>query len=176
MSLQGSFDVLGFADVVNLLAHKRESGRLRIRGPGVATDFFFDAGRLTAADDGEAQPPISEKEARTRVEEAFFEILAHERGTFEFQSGPTTPWTAGLSASVERVLSEANRRLEEWRKNPEHDARLRRDLNEFWSLPPERRAQLRKFDHDLHSEDRPGPIALACGLLWNRRPCKLKAA
>src|SRR5437763_1081417 len=116
MSLQGSFDVLGFADVVNLLAHKRESGRLRIRGPGVATDFFFDAGRLTAADDGEAQPPISEKEARTRVEEAFFEILAHERGTFEFQSGPTTPWTAGLSASVERVLSEANRRLEEWRE------------------------------------------------------------
>ena len=51
------------------------------------------------------QPPISEKEARTRVEEAFFEILAHERGTFEFQSGPTTPWTAGLSASVEALIS-----------------------------------------------------------------------
>ena len=116
MSLQGSFEVLGFADVVNLLAHKRESGRLRIRGPGIATDFFFDGGRLTAADDGEAQPPSSEKEARTRVEEAFFEILAHERGTFEFQTGTTTPWTAGLAASVERVLAEANRRLEEWRE------------------------------------------------------------
>src|SRR5436190_4504752 len=116
MSLQGSFEVLGFADVVNLLAHKRESGRLRIRGPGIATDFFFDGGRITAADDGEAQPPSSERDARTRVEEAFFEILAHERGTFEFQSGTTTPWTAGLTASVERVLGEANRRLDEWRE------------------------------------------------------------
>src|SRR5947209_2945988 len=114
MSLQGSFDVLGFADVLNLLAHKRETGRLRVRGPGVATDFFFEGGRLAAADDGESQPPGSEADARSRVEEACFEILSHERGTFEFAAGPGSPWNVGLAASVERVLSEANRRLEEW--------------------------------------------------------------
>ena len=116
MSLQGSFDVLGFADVLNLLAHKRETGRLRVRGPGIATDFFFEGGRLAAADDGEAQPPSSEADARARVEEACFELLTHERGTFEFASGPGSPWNVGLAAGVERVLSDANRRLEEWQQ------------------------------------------------------------
>src|SRR5437764_7008163 len=116
MSLQGSFDVLGFADVLSLLAHKRETGRLRIRGPGVATDFFFEGGRLAAADDGEAQPPGTEADARARVEEACFEILAHERGTFEFAAGPGSPWNVGLAAGVERVLLEASRRLDEWQQ------------------------------------------------------------
>src|SRR3954462_9916123 len=101
MSLQGNFEVLGFADVVNLLAHKRESGRLRIRGPGVSTDFYLDRGRLAAVDDGAAQGPRPEREGRARIEEACFEILAHERGTFEFQSGPASPWSIGLAASVE---------------------------------------------------------------------------
>src|SRR5437764_10676494 len=116
MSLQGNFDVLGFADVLTLLAHKRETGRLRVRGPGIATDFFFDGGRLAAADDGESQPPTLEREARTRVEEACFEIMAHERGTFEFVPGPTSPWHVGLTAAVERVLADATRRLEEWQQ------------------------------------------------------------
>ncbi|MDQ1396578.1 MAG: hypothetical protein QOG64_1837 [Acidimicrobiaceae bacterium] len=116
MSLQGTFDVLGFTDVVSLLARKRETGRLRIRGPSASTDFYFENGRLAAADDGESQPPTYEREARARVEEACFEILAHERGTFEFQPGPSSPWTVGLAATVERVLAEATRRLEEWRQ------------------------------------------------------------
>src|SRR3954447_26029355 len=114
MSLQGSFDVLGFGDVLNLLAHKRETGRLRVHGPGLATDFFFEGGRLAAADDGDSQPPSNDRDARARVEEACFEILAHERGTFEFAPGPGSPWTVSLAAAVDKMLAEANRRLEEW--------------------------------------------------------------
>src|SRR5205823_1215352 len=98
MSLNGTFDVLGFTDVVTLLARKRETGRLRVRGPGGGVDFYFHDGRLAAADDGESQPPASEREARVRVEEACFELLAHERGTFEFQAGPASPWTVELVA------------------------------------------------------------------------------
>jgi hypothetical protein len=51
---------------------------------------------------------------------------------------------------------EANRRLlEKWRADPEHYARLHRDLRAFWALPTERRQRLRQLDRDLH-ETAPG--------------------
>src|SRR5262249_38223204 len=48
----------------------------------------------------------------------------------------------------------ANRRLlERWRADPDHAARLQRDLKAFWALPPERRARLRQLDQELHQQD-----------------------
>jgi hypothetical protein len=43
--------------------------------------------------------------------------------------------------------------LAKWRTDPEHYARLKRDLQAFKALPPERQAALRRLDHDLHQED-----------------------
>jgi len=51
------------------------------------------------------------------------------------------------------ALASNVRRLEQWRKDPEHSARLQRDLNAFWAMSPQRRARLRKLDQDLHQED-----------------------
>jgi hypothetical protein len=42
--------------------------------------------------------------------------------------------------------------LEKWRADPDHYARLQRDLRAFWALPPARRKQMRQLDQDLHQE------------------------
>lgn len=56
---------------------------------------------------------------------------------------------------------DSNRRLlDRWRGDPEHYARLRRDLHAFYALPPERQEQLRRFDRDLHSGDLTGQTRL----------------
>jgi hypothetical protein len=47
-----------------------------------------------------------------------------------------------------------NRRLlEKYRTDPDHYARLRRDLAAFQALPPERQERVRRFDRDLHDLD-----------------------
>jgi hypothetical protein len=43
--------------------------------------------------------------------------------------------------------------LEKWRADPDHYARLQRDLRAFWGLPTERRQQMRQLDQDLHKAD-----------------------
>jgi hypothetical protein len=49
---------------------------------------------------------------------------------------------------------EANRRLvERYRADPEHYARLKRDLKAFAALSPERQNRLRQLDQDLHEEN-----------------------
>jgi len=45
------------------------------------------------------------------------------------------------------------RLLRKWKAEPEHYARLQRDLQAFHALSPERQQQLRQFDHDLHDLD-----------------------
>jgi hypothetical protein len=42
--------------------------------------------------------------------------------------------------------------LEKWRADPDHYARLLRDLRAFWALPPARRKQMRQLDQDLQQE------------------------
>jgi hypothetical protein len=49
---------------------------------------------------------------------------------------------------------ERNRRLlESWRGDPEHYARLRRDLKAFWDLSEAERERLRRLDHELNETD-----------------------
>ena len=43
--------------------------------------------------------------------------------------------------------------LEKWRADPDHYARLQRDLRAFWALPPGRRKQMRQLDQDLQHAD-----------------------
>ncbi len=69
-------------------------------------------------------------------------------------SGAAPPGeTATSDTARDDALASNARRLERWRKDPEHHARLQRDLNAFWKMSPERRALLRKLDQDLHQED-----------------------
>ena len=49
---------------------------------------------------------------------------------------------------------ERNRQLlQKWRAEPDHYARLQRDLRDFWALPRDRRERLRQLDRDLHQLD-----------------------
>ncbi len=45
------------------------------------------------------------------------------------------------------------RLLENWKQNPEHYARLQRDLNRFWNLPRAERDRIRDLDRELHEQD-----------------------
>ena len=116
MSLQGSFDVLGFSEVLELLERKRQSGRLHVRAGGVAGHIYLRDGHLTGAESGDYTTPANAGEARTRLEELCFEFLQCERGVFEFQPRVAAPWATQLSSSVETVLREARQRLIEWRE------------------------------------------------------------
>ena len=116
MSLQGSFDVLGFSEVLELLERKRQSGRLHVLAGGVAGHIYLRDGHLTGAESGDYTTPSTAGEARTRLEELCFEFLQCERGVFEFQPRVAAPWATQLSSSVETVLREARQRLIEWRE------------------------------------------------------------
>jgi hypothetical protein len=116
MSLQGSFEVLGFSEVLELLERKHQSGRLHVRAGGVAGHIYLRDGRLTGAESGEHTMPASGAEARTRLEELCFEFLQSERGVFEFQPRVAAPWPTQLASSVATVLGDARHRLDEWRE------------------------------------------------------------
>jgi hypothetical protein len=49
---------------------------------------------------------------------------------------------------------ERNRQfLRKWQADPEHDARLRRDLRAYWKMPRAKRERLRQLDQQLHQLD-----------------------
>jgi hypothetical protein len=53
----------------------------------------------------------------------------------------------------EKLLDANHHLLAEWQKDPEHAARLRRDLAAFWAFSPEQRQKLRQLDYELHHKD-----------------------
>ncbi len=55
--------------------------------------------------------------------------------------------------SVSGDLGRNRQLLQQWRSDPEHSARLERDLRAFWSLPETKRQRLRRLDRDLHQLD-----------------------
>ncbi|HWG46024.1 MAG TPA: hypothetical protein VN688_24900 [Gemmataceae bacterium] len=49
---------------------------------------------------------------------------------------------------------ERNRQLlQKWKTDPDHYARLQRDLRDYWALPPAKRERLRLLDKELHQLD-----------------------
>src|SRR5262245_25626651 len=61
--------------------------------------------------------------------------------------------TASSRALTDADDLERNRRLlERWKADPEHHARLRRDLQAFYALPAERQEAMRRLDHQLHED------------------------
>lgn len=78
-------------------------------------------------------------------------------------SGARRVWWVGLVVLAAAVAAgpladgeglERNRRLlERWRADPEHAARLARDLRAFYALAPEKQQRLRELDRYLHEGD-----------------------
>lgn len=68
---------------------------------------------------------------------------------------PMMAFLAAATPSAEDAADlERNRRLlQQWKSEPEHHARLQRDLHDFWELPETQRRQLRQLDHAFHQLD-----------------------
>ncbi|HEY7327622.1 MAG TPA: hypothetical protein VH592_08285, partial [Gemmataceae bacterium] len=65
-----------------------------------------------------------------------------------------TPSEEGTSGMPDASYLERNRQLlQKWKADPEHYARLQRDLHDFWALPEPKRRQLRQLDRAYHELD-----------------------
>ncbi|MHB1533841.1 MAG: DUF4388 domain-containing protein, partial [Acidimicrobiales bacterium] len=119
MPLQGSFDVLNFAETLRLVARQQLTGRLHVRSRNFAANLFFEDGALTGADQSEHQAAANAGDVRGRLEEICFGMLDSERGTFEFQPGRASSQPEITRHKVETVLGRARKRLEEWHRMQE---------------------------------------------------------
>ncbi len=66
----------------------------------------------------------------------------------------STPPVGAVGAGGEEPTDDLERNvrlLRKWKSDPEHYARLQRDLQAFHALSPDRQQQLRELDRDLHS-------------------------
>jgi hypothetical protein len=114
MPLQGTFDVLSFADVLHLLGRNRMTGRLHLRSRSMGANMYIDDGQLVGADVGE-HSTNSASDVQSRLEEICFELLEAERGSFEFTPDAVGMGPAMVNLEVEEALEAARRRLADWR-------------------------------------------------------------
>jgi hypothetical protein len=63
------------------------------------------------------------------------------------------PGGSGQEAGRDEILRQNRQLLKKWQRDPDHAARLERDLATFWALASQRRQRLRKLDRDLHQLD-----------------------
>jgi hypothetical protein len=113
MPLAGTFDVLDFAEVLNLLARKSTTGRLQVRAGTVHASVLLTEGAATGAEGSAGSFGGSGRTWRTLLDDICFEAMRAGRGSFEFQPETELP-TGGPPAKVSSVVSHAHRRLNEW--------------------------------------------------------------
>lgn len=66
---------------------------------------------------------------------------------------PNSESTSGTEAVTD--LERNRQLLHKWKTDPEHYARLQRDLHDFWALPKDERRHLRQLDREFHQLDAP---------------------
>jgi hypothetical protein len=112
--LQGSFDTFDFAEVLGVLAQKHQTGKLRLHSGPASVDLYLAGGTLVHAESVDHGSPPRVAASRSRLEEACFEVLRWDHGSFEFHPGVAPQSSRGLDASVDSVLEGARKRLEVW--------------------------------------------------------------
>lgn len=112
--LQGSFDTFDFPEVLALLSRKGQSGKLRMHSGTSQVEIYLVGGRLTHAESSDHGIPVKVAETRDRLEEACFEVLRWDHGSFEFHPNAVPISGRNLNANVESVIEGARRRVEEW--------------------------------------------------------------
>ena len=105
MPLHGTFDVLDFSSVMELLADRRMSGRLHLRGRSYTANLFFVDGVIVGADQSEHQAAGVAGDASQRIQETCFELLGTDRGNFEFHPGRARRPVGGTNISVGKPSS-----------------------------------------------------------------------
>ncbi|HUB71665.1 MAG TPA: DUF4388 domain-containing protein [Acidimicrobiales bacterium] len=115
MPFQGTFDVLDFSAVLELVAARNMSGRLHVRSRSFAANLFFDDGYIVGADQSEHSAAASAGDVGQRAQEICFELLGTDRGSFEFHLLRSKA-PAGASISVKEAMEQARQRLAEWQE------------------------------------------------------------
>jgi hypothetical protein len=116
MPLQGTFDVLDFSAVLEILATRRLTGRLHVRSRSFAANLFFVDGLIVGADQSEHQAAAVAGDVAQRVQEICFELLETDRGNFEFHPGRGNAPVGDTAMSVTEAMTQARRRLVEWQE------------------------------------------------------------
>ncbi len=114
--LQGTFETLGLAELLGLLAQTRKTGALWLdAGPASAVIYVVD-GRCCAAMSNEASEPIADAPALlVRLVDLCFSVARAEDGSFRF-SVEDAPWTCAETVDLELANDELGRLLDEWRE------------------------------------------------------------
>jgi hypothetical protein len=112
--LQGTFDVLDFTAVLEMLSDRAMSGRLHVRGRSFAANLFFLDGMIIGADQSEHQAAAVAGDVAQRAQEICFELLDADRGNFEFHPGKSNAPAGGTALKVTEALNHARLRLAEW--------------------------------------------------------------
>ena len=108
MALRGELDVFALGDLLRVLASTGKSGCLHVDGDLGRGRLWMEGGRLLSVDAQRARPGAA-------PEEAVFELLRCEYGSFSFRSDEPVPATVtGPPLDLDLVLHGARRLLEEW--------------------------------------------------------------
>jgi hypothetical protein len=117
--LTGTLDDFSLPEVLRLLSSGGRSGRIDVmRSAGTGSVFFKD-GQVCYAESsdtpklgGEAGSDL-EAAVQSQIEAAVFDLLRWEEGSFKWESGSTFEPEVDLTLSIEDLMEEASRRLEE---------------------------------------------------------------
>ena len=115
MPLQGTFDVLDFTAVLELLADREMTGRLHVRSRSFTANLFLVDGIIVGADQSEHQAAAVSGDVAQRVQEICFELMEVDRGNFEFHPGGANA-PGGANMTVKEAMDQARQRLQEWQE------------------------------------------------------------
>lgn len=109
MVLFGTLDTLDMPDVLRLLADTRKQGRLRVEGERGEGCLWLDAGMITSAAIGWTRPDLP-------IDDAVFEILRLQAGSFAFETDPEPQRGEGEGRDINDALDVADAALTEWQE------------------------------------------------------------
>lgn len=113
MPLQGTLDLVSFADVTQLLSRRRLTGRLEVRSADLLAQLYLDRGVVVGmATRGRAAEVHGDP--RYRLAEVSAKLLPADHGSFQFVPGARYSGANRLKLDVRTLLREARRRLEDW--------------------------------------------------------------
>lgn len=115
MPLAGTFDVLDFGEVLDLLSRQSATGRLQLRTTSMHGVIWLAEGRATAAEVASSAGSELRSKWRNQIEDICFDALRSPRGSFEFHPEDEAAVPPGPRVRLETVLESGRKRLAMWR-------------------------------------------------------------
>lgn len=114
--LAGTFDVLDFAELVDLLIRKSSTGRLQVRTETVLASIWLGAGQSVMAEVTGMNTLELKTKGRSLLEDICFDALKSARGSFEFVAQEEVEPLPDERCDLQEALDAARNRLERWRR------------------------------------------------------------